>query len=59
MGDHIRKRRLNPGLLQKDVAERVGVSESTMYLWEKNRNNPKPLAHLFEKIIEFLGYHPY
>jgi hypothetical protein len=36
IGDHIRKRRLDLKLLQKDISERLGVDETTIYLWEKN-----------------------
>jgi predicted transcriptional regulator len=35
IGDHIRKRRLDLGLTQKQVAEMIGVTESSIYHWEK------------------------
>ena len=44
------------GLFQKDVALILGVDESSVTNWEKNRT--KPMLHLFPKIIEFLGYDP-
>jgi DNA-binding XRE family transcriptional regulator len=56
LGDHIKKRRLELGLFQKDVALILGVDESSVTNWEKNRT--KPMLHLFPKIIEFLGYVP-
>lgn len=55
IGDHIRKRRLDLGLLQRDVAERIGVSETTVWDWENNRS---PKIRLMPRVIEFLGYVP-
>jgi DNA-binding XRE family transcriptional regulator len=40
LGDRIRKRRLDLGLLQWDVAESVEVDETTILHWEKNRTQP-------------------
>lgn len=56
MGDHIRKRRLDLGLRQKDVAVIVNATTSTITNWEKNRNSPK--LYLLPRIIKFLGYDP-
>jgi transcriptional regulator with XRE-family HTH domain len=56
-GDHLRKRRLDLKLLQKEVAEKLGVDEATIYNWENNRSSPK--LHYIPKIIEFLGYVPF
>ena len=55
-GDHLRKHRLDQGLLQKEVAERLGVDEMTVFNWERNRNQPA-LVHV-PRIIQFLGYNP-
>jgi transcriptional regulator with XRE-family HTH domain len=57
LGDHLRKKRLDLGLLQKDVAKILGVSQGTIYNWENNRTSPSLRA--IPKIIEFLGYIPY
>ncbi len=57
LGDHIRKKRLDLGLLQKQVAARIGVAESTVYLWETNRVLPE--VRSMPGIINFLGYAPY
>ena len=56
IGDHIRKRRLELGLTQAQVAIIVGVTESTVTNWEKNRTRPvlKPIP----EIIKFLEYSP-
>jgi transcriptional regulator with XRE-family HTH domain len=56
LGDHIRKKRLDLGLLQAEVAERVGVTASTIFNWERNRVSPQ--ARHIRKIIRFLGYKP-
>ena len=57
IGDHIRKRRLDLKLTQKEVAERIGVDKTTIQFWEKNRVKPS-LAQI-PKIIEFLGRDPF
>jgi transcriptional regulator with XRE-family HTH domain len=54
LGDHIKKRRLELGLYQGQVAKILGVTECTITNWEKNRSNPT--LRLMPKIIEFLGY---
>ncbi len=39
LGDHLRKKRLDLKLLQKEVAQRLGVGESTVYNWGNNLEN--------------------
>ncbi len=56
IGDHIKKRRLELGLFQMEVASILGVDECTITNWEKNRVAPR-LSYI-PKIIEFLGYEP-
>ncbi|MFH1277565.1 MAG: helix-turn-helix transcriptional regulator [Candidatus Eisenbacteria bacterium] len=56
MGDHLRKRRMDLGLLQREVAERLGVAKDTYRFWECNR--ARPLPRQWEGIIRFLGYRP-
>jgi len=56
LGDHLRARRLELGLYQSQVAEILGVTESTVTNWEKNRTEPQ--LYLIPKVIEFLGYIP-
>ena len=56
VGEHIRKRRLDLGLKQNDVAEIIGVTESTIWNWEHGREIN--IRH-FPRIIEFLGYVPF
>ncbi len=56
LGDHIRKRRLDLGLLQKDVAVTIGVDTCTITNWEKGHSQPE--LWYISRIIEFLGYEP-
>ena len=56
LGDHIRKRRLDLGMHQKDVAVRVNATTSTVTNWEKGRTNPR--IYLLPKVFKFLGYNP-
>lgn len=44
------------GLFQREVAETIGVSEATVYSWE--RGIESELIHI-PKIIAFLGYVPF
>jgi transcriptional regulator with XRE-family HTH domain len=55
LGDHLRKRRLDLGLRQAQLAERIGVTESTVWNWEHG-TTPAPQYHA--RIIELLGYQP-
>jgi transcriptional regulator with XRE-family HTH domain len=54
MGDHIRTKRLDMGLEQKDVALLIGVDTCTILNWEKNRCQPE-IQH-YPKIFNYLGY---
>ena len=55
IGDHIRKRRLDLGLLQIEVVAQIGVSENTVWNW-KHGTQPE-LIHIPE-VLTFLGYVP-
>jgi DNA-binding XRE family transcriptional regulator len=57
LGDHVRKRRLDMKLLQKDVAAILGVDTMTVNHWERNRCRPR--LYLFPRIAQFLGYSPF
>ncbi|MGV7222237.1 MAG: helix-turn-helix transcriptional regulator [Nitrospinales bacterium] len=57
LGDHIRKRRLDLELLQKDVAGIIGVTSDTIYNWENNRFQPH--IRLISEIMTFLEYCPW
>ena len=56
LGDHVRSKRLEMGLTQKEVADQLGVVPWTILNWEKDRTEPpiKPIP----AIVQFLGYDP-
>jgi transcriptional regulator with XRE-family HTH domain len=54
LGDHLKKRRLDMGLYQKDVAVAIGVDTCTIANWEKGRTQPE--LRFVPRITEFLGY---
>lgn len=55
-GEHIRKRRLDLGLLQIEVARIIGVTESTVWNWE--HGTELELIHV-PAVLDFLGYVPW
>jgi len=56
LGDHLRRRRFELGLYQKDVAVKIGVTTSTLWNWENNCSSIT--LRCMPKIIKFLGYNP-
>jgi transcriptional regulator with XRE-family HTH domain len=56
LGDHIRTRRLDLKLLQRQVADQIGVHEMTITGWESNATVPE--VRYMPAIIQFLGYNP-
>jgi transcriptional regulator with XRE-family HTH domain len=56
LGDHLRKRRLDLKLYQKDVAEAIGVDTLIVCNWENNLTNPR--LYLLPQIFQFLGFNP-
>ena len=44
------------GLLQREAAERLGVSTDTVVNWETGRTEPVPAQ--FRPLVAFLGYDP-
>jgi len=56
LGDHLRKRRLDLKLLQKEVGQRIGGSVSDVWNWENNWVSPA--VKFIPAIIAFLGYNP-
>lgn len=57
LGDHVRTRRIERSLLQRDIAKIIGVSEDSVTYWENNRAQPQ-VRH-YPAIIAFLGYYPF
>ena len=56
MGDHIRKKRIELGLLQRQVADRLGADPQSVNAWELNYR--QPALRRLPAITEFLGYDP-
>jgi transcriptional regulator with XRE-family HTH domain len=54
LGEHIRKRRLELRLSQKEVARRLGRSWRTVFNWENRKT--RPAIESMPTIIGFLGY---
>jgi transcriptional regulator with XRE-family HTH domain len=44
LGDRVRRRRLERQLLQRELAEQLGVTESTVNNWECGRTKPAPFV---------------
>jgi transcriptional regulator with XRE-family HTH domain len=55
LGDQLRRRRLELGLYQKDVAEQIGVTASTVWNWEHGWSID---WRFIPRLIAFLGYNP-
>ncbi|HVX52568.1 MAG TPA: helix-turn-helix transcriptional regulator [Chitinophagaceae bacterium] len=56
IGEHIRKVRMDKGLLQAEVAAVLGVTEQCVTNWENG--NGEPQIRYMPQIISFLGYYP-
>jgi transcriptional regulator with XRE-family HTH domain len=57
LGDHLRKKRLDLGLTQTEVARQLNVHATTVQYWETNRVAPD--LRSIPRIIRFLTYVPY
>ena len=56
IGDHIRARRLDLGLHQREVAIQMGVCPETIRNWELGWR--QPAIRSLPAIVRFLGYSP-
>jgi transcriptional regulator with XRE-family HTH domain len=56
LGEHLKRRRRQLGLLQREVAKLIGCHQDTYINWEKDRT--QPVASRFRPVIELLGYDP-
>jgi transcriptional regulator with XRE-family HTH domain len=56
-GDHIKTRRLDLKLTNRQLSLKFHVDDTTIYLWEHNR--VRPSVAQIPKIIEFLGRDPF
>jgi transcriptional regulator with XRE-family HTH domain len=56
IGHHLRRRRLDLGLCQKEAAHRLGVHPGGLGNWEHGRTTPAD--RFMPTVIRFLGYNP-
>ena len=56
LGQHLKKRRRQLGLLKREAANRMGILTETYANWEKDRT--LPVAAQFRPVVEFLGFDP-
>jgi transcriptional regulator with XRE-family HTH domain len=56
LGDHLRRRRLTLKLLQRQVAQQIGVDKTSINNWENNLS--KPSLPYMPAILLFPGYNP-
>lgn len=56
IGEHIKKRRLELGMNQEQVAEKTGVTWISVSNWERGIYRPTKKAMV--PVIAFLGYDP-
>lgn len=57
LGEHIMRRWLQLRLMQRDVAESIGVTEDSVTGWENGRSVPQ--IRIYPAIIAFLEYYPF
>jgi transcriptional regulator with XRE-family HTH domain len=57
IGDHLKKRRIDLNLKQREVAIEIGVCFASIQLWERGIGEPG--VKQFPAIIRFLGYVPF
>ncbi len=57
LGDHLKKRRMDLGITQKEAAHRIGAGQFTVINWEKGRT--EPAVRFLPAIMPFLGYDPF
>lgn len=56
LGEHLRKWRLDHGLTHRDLAERLKINRSHVWLLEGDRH--RPTAWLLRRIVNLLGFDP-
>ena len=57
VGKHLKKRRLDLGRRQEDVARELGVFQGALRSWKRDRTHPE--IRYWPAIIRFLGYDPH
>jgi transcriptional regulator with XRE-family HTH domain len=56
LGEHLKKRRRELGLLQREAAVRMLIGRDTYVNWETGKT--EPVAAQFRPVVVFLGYDP-
>ena len=56
LGQHLKKRRKELGLLQREAANQMGIGIDTFRNWERGKT--EPVASQFPPVVAFLGYDP-
>jgi len=56
LGEHLKKRRRELGLLQREAAARMAIGTDTYANWETGKT--EPVAAQFQPVVAFLGYDP-
>src|SRR5947209_15792213 len=56
LGDHLRKARLDRGLLKEEVSRELGVSLGTVVNWEQNHT--AVATRFMPRVVAFLGFDP-
>jgi DNA-binding transcriptional regulator YiaG len=57
LGEHLRNKRIEMNLFQREVALLFGVSEDCVTYWENGR--AQPFIKYYPAIISFLGFNPF
>jgi transcriptional regulator with XRE-family HTH domain len=57
IGEHVKKKRLQLGLTQNQIAKRLSVCVASVINWENGDHQPAD-APTLKRIIQFLGYDP-
>jgi len=47
--------RTRAGLTRREVANALGITEKTIYIWETSDNSPKMTVSQVQKLLEILG----
>lgn len=55
-GQHLKRRRNEQALLQRELADQLGVGVNTVRKWERSTREPR--AAFLPRLLDFLGYDP-
>lgn len=58
LGERLAKARKHAGITQDEMAEKLGVSHSTIAKWELDKSQPRNMLTLVEKWAELTGVSP-